>query len=140
MAYNGYLIKVIKKNNSGTDYVFPMNLIVEKTYKMTYSVMDSQAKRNAKGKLKRVTMPHKVPHCSVQLRELNNTQLAALLSEIQARYTVKKQKKVKLSVFIPEIDDYKEEDFYLPDIDITINHIESSTIKYEPITLEFIGY
>ena len=141
MAYAGYLIKVLKKDNSGTDYTIPMQYIREGTYEMTYSVLDRDSTRNAKGKLKRTALPHKVAHCTIQTRELNNTQLSSIMSSIQARYTKKKEKKVKLSVYIPEVDDYVEDYFYLPDIKITINHIEpNNVIKYNPVDIEFIGY
>ena len=142
MAYNGYLIKVIHTESVNTDYVIPMQYVTYDSYQMTYSVMDSSAKRNGKGVLIRKPLPHKVPHCSIQLRELNNVQLAEVFKGIQDRYISAIAKKVRLSVFIPEINDYKEDDFYIPDIEITIQHIEqrSNTIKYDAINLEFIGY
>ena len=141
-GYAGYLIKILKKEEEeqGTDYTLPMQFISEKSYKMTYSVLDSEATRNAKGKLIRTALPHKVAHCEVQIRELNNTQLGSIFTNIQSRYVKKKEKKVKASVFVPEINDYVESMFYLPDIEVTINHIEHGKLIYNPIKLELIGY
>ena len=140
MAYSGYLIKILRKSNEGTDYTIPLHYLVYASYKMTYSTIDSDAKRNAKGRLKRKTLPHKVPHCEVQLRELSNAQVGDLFDNIRSRYVKKKEKKVKASVFVPELNDYVEEMFYIPDTDMTINHISGNRVIYNPYTLEFIGY
>lgn len=140
MAYSGYLIKVIKTDTVNTDFIIPMELMEYSSYKMTYSVLDTNATRNAKGSLIRTALPHRVPHCTIELRQMNNTQLAVIMGGIQSRYVNKKEKKVKLSVFLPEINDYVEEMFYLPDIEFTINHIEHGKVIYNPIDLEFIGY
>ena len=139
-GYAGYLIKILKKDNEGTDYTIPMHYVVHSSYKMTYSTLDSEATRNAKGKLKRKTLPHKVPHCEITVKELNNTQLGDLFSNIRSRYVKKKEKKVKASVFVDELDDYVEEMFYIPDTEIVINHIERNKVLYNAFTLEFIGY
>lgn len=144
MAYNGYLIKV--KGISGSesyssDYTIPLNFVLEKTYKMTYSVIDFDSTRNGAGKLVRNALSHKVPHCSIQVRPLDNTQLATMLSAIRNRYTIRKEKKVVLSVFVPEINQYVETSFYLPDLELTIRRIENNQkVIYEGFTLEFIGY
>lgn len=140
MAYSGYLIKVLKKDNSGTDYTFPMHYILEKTYSMTYSVVDYNSTRNSIGSLVRNALPHKVPHCSFELKKMTNDKVAEMFSNLRSRYVIAKEKKVKLSVYVPEIDDYVEEFFYIPDIDLSINHILDNVIHYNTIKMEFIGY
>lgn len=144
MAYNGYLIKILGVGSSGPesyDYTFPMHNVLEKTYKMTYSVIDYDSTRNASGRLIRNAQTHRVPHCTIQIKPLDNTKLSTMFSNIRSRYTIAKEKKLRASVYVPEIDDYVTENFYLPDIDIAIRHIENNTtIIYESFTLEFIGY
>ena len=139
-GYAGYLIKVLKKTEQGTDYTFPMEYIVEKSYKPVYSVMDSEAKRNAVGDLIRKTLPKKRAHCAITIRSLNNTQFAGIFTNLSSRYIINKERKIKLSMFIPEINDYVEDYFYIPDPQPTISHIDGSVIHYEPYELEFIGY
>ena len=141
MAYSGYLIKALGVNG-GSDYILPMHFIIEKTYKMTYSVIDFDSTRNGAGKLVRNALKHKVPHCTVNIKPLSNTNMAALWTNLQSRYTINKEKKIRLSVYIPEIDGYVTENFYIPDMELTIRRIEEGTNKivYEGFTLEFIGY
>ena len=143
MAYNGYLIKAIKISNEQADYILPMNYIVEKTYDMTYSVMDYDSTRNASGKLVRNAQKHRVPHVAISIKPLWDTDLNSLFSNLQARYIPdkEKEKKIQLSVFIPEINGYVEEYFYIPDTNPKIRRIHTNNkIKYESFTLEFIGY
>lgn len=141
MAYNGYLIRVIDVNNEYNYFDIPLHDVLEKTYKMTYSVIDFDSTRNGAGKLIRNALRHKVPHCTIEVKPLDNAELAYIFSNIQSRYTIAKEKKVKLSVYIPEYNNYVTMDFYLPDIDITIRHIENNTkVLYEKFVLEFIGY
>ena len=136
MAFGGYLIKI----RGTTDYVVPEEYMQAATYKGTYSVLDGDSKRNGNGELIRTVLPHKVAHCSVDTLRLTNTQIGNLMSSIQSRYTDSAEKKVRASIWVTEINDYVEADFYVPDIEFTINHIEPNEIKYEPFTLEFIGY
>ena len=139
-GYNNYLIKVKKKSNEGTDYIIPMEYILEKSYKGPYSVLDTQSTRVASGNLVRKALPNKKAHCTIQLRALDHVKLASIFSNFNSRYTVKKERKLKLSVWVLEINDYIEGDFYIPDPDHTINHINDGVIYYEPLTLEFIQY
>lgn len=140
MAYGGYLLKVKGQGNQ-TDYIIPMHDILEKTYDSTYSVMDYDSTRSASGKLIRNAQKHRVPHCSIQVKSLNNVQLADLMNNIQARYVIQKEKKLELSMFLPEINDYVTVFCYIPDIKFVIRVIENNTtIHYESFTLEFIGY
>jgi len=141
MAYNGYLIKAIDPNHQGNDYIIPLHWVIEKTYKMTYSVIDFDSTRNSAGRLIRNALSHKVPHCSINIRPLSNTDLNTLMSNLRSRYVIAKEKKIELSVYIPEYDQYVSEKFYIPDLELVIRRIESSSkIIYEGFVLEFIGY
>lgn len=135
MAYNGYLIKILGNG----DYTIPLTLINEVSYKGTLSVMDLDATRTADGILHR-NVVLAVSHCSFETRPLNNTDVASLWGNIRSRYTNAAEKKVYASVYISELDDYMSANFYIPDIEMTISHIENNKVFYEPITFEFIGY
>lgn len=136
MGYNNYLIKI----KGTSDYVIPMNCMIEKTYKGTYSVMDGDSKRNGNGVLVRVVLPHKVAHCSVDFRPLTNDAIGTIMSNIQSRYTKPAEKKVLASIWVAEINDYIEDEFYIPDIEFTVKKVENGNVFYEQFTLEFIGY
>ena len=132
MAYSGYLISI-------NDYVIPLTYINEKTYKCTYSTMDLDSYRDANGVLHRNAIL-KVPHCSFSTRPLNNIDAETLWSNIRSRYTNAMEKKVIATIYIPETDNYYTGSFYVPDIDMTINHVSGNRVYYAPITFEFIGY
>lgn len=143
MSYSSYLIKVKGISGSQTassDYTIPMEYMLEKTFKGTYSALDKDSKRNGDGKLIRTVLPHKVAHCSVEFRTLPNNIVGSMMQSIQARYTKEGEKKIVASIWVPELDDYVEAEFYLPDIEFTIKKIESGKVFYEQFTLEFIGY
>lgn len=142
MAYEGYLMKIkgLSTGSATSDYVIPMNAIVWESYKATYSVLDEDAKRNGNGSLKRKTYPHKVGHCKFTLRQMDNTAMTSILSAIQARYVKERQKKVRARIWIPELNVYLEDYFYIPDIEFTILKSEGDKLIYSATEVELIGY
>lgn len=143
MAYEGYLVKVKGISGSSTanwDYVLPMSSIIYESYKATYSTLDEDAKRTGKGRLRRTTYPHKVAHCKFTFREMTNVQLFSILELIQLHYVKKRQKKIKASIWVPEINGYVEDYFYIPDTEYTIIREEGNKLIYAPTEFELIGY
>lgn len=143
MAYEGYLIKIKAISGSQTadwDYTIPMGAIIYESYKATYSVLDEDAKRSGTGRLRRTTYPHKVGHCKFTFRQMNNTQLFGILEMIQLHYIKKRQKKVKASIWIPELNNYVTDYFYIPDIEFTILKTEGNKVIYSATEMELIGY
>ena len=142
MGFSNYLIKIIGQGQYATNYVVPMECISFESYKATYSALDKDSKRNGNGHLIRTVLPHKVAHCSVEMRPLSNSQIGTIMGNIQSRYIEGKEleKKVVAEVWIQEIDDYVQAEFYVPDIEFTIKRIENGKVFYKPFTLEFIGY
>ena len=148
MAYNGYLVKI--KAIAGSeladwDYTIPMAKIIFESYQATYSTLDGDSKRNGKGRLRRTTYPHKVAHCKLTLRQMNSTELSQILEFIRLHYVKKRQKKVKASIWVPEINDYVEDYFYFPDLNFTVLREEtakngSKRLIYSATELELIGY
>ena len=143
MGYSNYLIKIKGISGSQTassDYIIPMGYITFESYKGTYSALDKDSKRNGDGKLIRTVLPHKVAHSAVEIRPLSNAQVGSMMSSIQARYIKEGEKKVNASIWVSELNDYVEAEFYLPDIEFTIKKVEDGKVFYKPFTLEFIGY
>lgn len=142
--FEGYLVK-IKGIEGGQpiasfDYTIPNRAIIYATYEATYSTLDGDSKRNGTGRLKRKTYEHKVAHCTFSLMPMNSAELWSILELIRARYVKQRQKKVKASIWIPEINDYVEDYFYFPDTKFTVNKIEDNTVKYAQTDIELIGY
>lgn len=146
MAYNGYLIRVANSASSSNWFVIPHEFIVEKSFKATYSTMETSAVRNANAYLDRETASHKVAHCSLTLRSLTDSEVGQLFGAtggISTRYENSLEKSIYASVFIPELNDYVTAKFYIPDVEFTINMVKNTppySVKYDPVTLEFIGY
>lgn len=142
--FEGYLVK-IKGIEGGQqiasfDYTIPNRAIIYGTYKATYSTLDGDSKRNGTGRLKRKTYKHKVAHCTFSLMPMDSVELWEIMEMIQARYVKQRQKKVKASIWVPEINAYIEEYFYFPDTEYTISKIEGSKVIYAQTDIELIGY
>lgn len=141
MAYNPKvgLISIV----SGGNYLpLPLNLIVEKSYKSTYSTLDLDSYRNANGVLKRNVLL-KTVHCTVDTRTLKEFELQQIRNILSAGYASsggQKENKVVAAVFIPELGTYGVGEFYKPDTEIVLDKIKDGIIYYEPMTFEFIGY
>ena len=142
MGYSNYLIKIIGQGQYGTNYVLPMENILERSYKGTYSTLDKDSKRNGNGKLIRTVLPRKVAHCAVTVRALDNDTIGTMMSNIQSRYISGKEleKKVIAEIWVAEINDYVQSEMYVPDIEFTVKKIENGKVFYDQFTLEFIGY
>lgn len=134
MAYKGYLIKV-------GNYTIPMSVIKAETYKATMNGQDLDSTRDVDGFLHRQALahtPNKVEFQTVPL--MNNIQMSTLLSNIQRQYINATEKKVSVESYVPEIDDYRTEDMYIPDITFELFYADSQIIKYNPTRIAFIGY
>ena len=130
---------------SDFDYVLSMSDIIFESYQATYSTLDGNSKRNGKGRLRRTTYPHRVAHCKLTLRQMNSNEIHSILELIQARYVKKRQRKVKATIWVPEINDYITDYFYFPDPAFTIIREEKTRsggrrLIYAPLELELIGY
>ena len=146
MGYQGYLIKIADSSNSNDWFIIPPEFIEEKSYKATYSTMDENSTRNANAVLDRNVLSHRVAHCEMQIRSLTDTQVGQLFGAnggISTRYENELEKSVYADMFIPELNDYITVKCYVPDIDFVFNHVRNTApygVRYEPFTLEFIGY
>lgn len=141
-VYNGYLIKVkgIEDTAYAADFIIPLQYMILSSYKATYSTLDGDTKRDGEGYLVRTVLPHKVAHCSVDIRQMSNAEIWLLMDGIQSRYTDENENKVNASIWVPQLNDYVDAEFYVPDIEFTIRKIEPPKILYAQLTLEFIGY
>ena len=132
MAFTGQLITI-------GSYNVPLNVMIAQSYSVTYSVLDLDSYRDANGVLHRNAI-RKVPQVSVTLEPRDSSTIATIFQNIASQFTSSAERKVTATVFIPETNGYYTGDFYLPDIQFTIDYIKNNTVYYEPVTLELIGY
>lgn len=135
MAYKGYLIKVGNYEIDDGKYIKP------KSYSPYINTQDLDSYVDANGNLHRNVLDHY--RCKVEWETppmLTNTQFAELMKNIRANFTVPKERKAKVTLYIPELDDYVTQDMYMPDPKPQMYGTYGGVIHYESIRLAFIGY
>ena len=138
MAYAGYLLKI-------GNYTLPFKYIKAESYKVFRSVTDLDSYRDANGELHRTALSHVVYKCEFETPAmLTNDDVASLMAHIRDNYINEAERKVVMTLYIPETDSYETQDAYMPDPQFTIYmHDASQTVpvlKYNPIRFAFIGY
>ena len=136
MAFNGYLLKM------GAD-IFPLSFVYKESYKVAPNRrQDLDSNRNANGKLERNVLEHMPSTISFQTKPMYNNDLDKMMQFIRSHYMVEKERKLLLTYYCPDINDYKTGEFYMPDIEFVMNmvDIERNRILYNGFQLEFIEY
>lgn len=90
------------------------------------------------GHLHRVTMPHKRTTVKFTIRMLNLEEKISLQSIMG--YQVDPQRRVQVTFWNDETNDYSTDYFYLPDIEFSVRDCDQNTIYYNPIAVELIQY
>lgn len=138
MAYAGYLVKVGPSNDL---YEIPLSIIRAETYTVFMSVTDLDSYVDGNGELHRNALSHianKVEFETIPL--MTNTQFASLMTNLRNRMTNTLERKLSVTLYIPEIDDYVTQDMYMPDIKPPLYYADQNKIQYNQIRLAFIGY
>ena len=136
MAFTGYLLK------SGND-VFPLQYVYKESYKVTPNRrQDLDPYRDANGKLHRNTLAHTATTIEFQTKPMWNNQFETVMSWLRSHYSDSQEKKIALSYYCPDINDYKTGNFYVPDIEMTMDLVDTvnNKIFYMSTTIEFIEY
>ena len=136
-GFQGYLIRI------GTYSDFFEQYIQFQSYKVSRKIQDLDSYRDANGVLHRTALDHDSFVVELTLRKLNNNEAEEVMSAIRSNFTVPGERKLKLTFWLPEINDYKQNiDVYMPDPEFTIrsHEVENNLLIYEPTTLKFIGY
>lgn len=134
MAFNGNLMYL------GND-PFPMDKIFKESYTISPNRrIDVNSTRMLDGTLKRNVVEHMPSTISLQTKVMNNTEMDALMTFIRSHYVKESEKKLSIRFYRPDKNDYATAYFYMPDFEFPIRRIDGTTIYYNSITLEFIGY
>lgn len=134
MSYSGYLIKV-------GDEIVPNDLIRYKTYKVTPNQrqdLDSHVMED--GYLRRNVLVHTRTKIEFNLKRIDNTQMNEVMSLIQRNMINALERKVELTYYDPETDQYNQGTFYVPDPNYTIYSLSRDKIQYEETRIAFIEY
>lgn len=134
MAYSGYLIKV------GT-FTIPLSIIRAETYSAYESTTDLDSYVDGNGELHRNALDHKAYKVEFEtVPMLTDKEFGSLMASIRAQYTVSKEKKSLVTLYVPELDDYVSQYMYEPDITPTLYYADANKVQYEQIRLAFISY
>lgn len=139
MAYSGYLIKLGGSN--GTE--LPMKYIKTEGYSITPNQrMESEATRSVTGLLHRTTVAHTATKIEFNTPNMTNADVNAMMTLIKNNWTSTAERKITLDYYDMETDSYKQGDFYMPDIQFPIDHIDATKniIYYKEIRVAFIEY
>lgn len=132
--YNGYLVRL-----GNTE--FPMNYILENSYKTKPNQrQDLNPYRDASGLLHRNVVAHQPSTVEFQLRKPTNAMVSAVNALLNNAFTNSAERKLTMTYYVPESDDYQTGEFYVPNPEYHIHHINGDTIYYNHFTLEFIEY
>lgn len=131
--YSGFLIKI------GGE-LLDLKYIKEKTYNSYPSVQDLDSYRDANGELHRSALPHVPVKTEFETMPLDNNELGDLLGLIRNHYLNELERKVSVTVFVPEYNDYVTQNAYMAEPKPKIDHIDGNKVYYESLRLAFIGY
>lgn len=134
MAYQGYLVKV-------GNYTIPLSLIKADSYSVFMSITDLDSFVDANGYLHRNALDHIANKAEFETKPLlSNTEFADLMSNIRSNFTVARERKASVTLYIPETDSYVTQDMYMPDIKPSMYLASNTEIQYNAVRLAFIGY
>lgn len=133
--FSGYILKI-------GDFTFPMKYMIEDSLQITKTVQDLDSYRDSNGVLHRNALEHWVADITFDVVPfLSGEELASLMGSIRRNYIIAAERRVNVTVFIPEENDYITQEMYMPDIQIPVFSAESNgKILYQSFSMEFIGY
>lgn len=136
MAFSGYLIKL-------GEYEFPMKHIAEETYSATpHQRLELDAYRDNFGKLHREVVDNRPSVIKFgTISGITNKEVKEIFAQIYANYEDEAERKLKVTYYIPEKDDYSEPEYmYIPNMQFPIDFIDGDSVVYNSIEFSFIGY
>lgn len=134
MSFNGYLIKI------GSNDTFFEHYMVAQSYQVTKKMLDYGSFRDGDGILKRNCLDHVSYIIQFDIKPCDNLKLAQFMGAIKSHFSIAKERKVEVTFYNAEDDNYITQDFYVPDPDFKIDHIEGNTVFFRQTTIKFIGY
>lgn len=133
--YQGYLFKIGMSE-------LPMKYFKEKTFKAKPNQrQDLNSFRNARGRMTRHVVENMPSKMEIQTIDgLVNDEIEEIMSIIRNNYLNEAERKVSVTMFCQDINDYKTEEMYMVDPEFVVKDYNENRIKYQAFTLKFIGY
>lgn len=137
MAYQGYFIKFDK-----TGYIFPLGMIRAETYKITPKQrQDLDSYRDMDGILHRNVLEHTATKIEWETKPLlTNTQVSDICNNLKEAYENYAERKVSVTYYNPETDDYDSGTFYMPDASYVPYTATKDCVKYNQTRYALIEY
>lgn len=133
MAYGGYLLKI-------GNYTFPHKYIKSDSYSAYVNMQDIEPWTDANGYLHRNPVNLKAFKVEFETPAmLTDTEFTEIMTNISANYISIAGKTAKVTVYVPEYDNYVTQTAYLADFTPKIYGIFDNVVKYNPIRFAFIG-
>ena len=136
MAFNGQLLYL-----GGS--AFPLKYVYKESYKITPQArLDLDPFRNTEGWLMRNVLEHTASKISFQVKPMWNSDHAAMWAFIRSKYSNAHERKVRLHYYCPDLDDYDDGDFYIPDFTPQMDLVDTARQKilFLSYELQFIEY
>lgn len=131
--YQGYLLKI-------GNYIVPDKYIRADSYSPYVNMQDVNAFTDANGYLHRNAVELKVAKVEFEtVAMMTNKTFTEFMRNIQRNYVSPKERKVIITAYIPEYDDYVTQTGYLADFTPKIYGTYGGVIHYNPVRLAFIG-
>lgn len=141
MAYAGYLIKVKSSETDSTPYEIPLSFIKSESYQAEHLIQDLDSYRDANGVLHRNALAHVPDKAEFEcVPLLTATEMNTVVSAIRAKYSVAAERKLWVTMYVPELNDYVTQEMYMPDPQFTIYYADATNIQYNSVRFAFIGY
>lgn len=133
MAYQGYLLKI-------GNYTVPLKYIRADSYSAYVNMQDVEAYTDANGYLHRNAVELKVAKVEFEtVAMMTDKTFSEFIANIKANYLIESQRKVTITAYIPEYDDYVTQSGYLADFFPKMYGVFNGVIRYNPIRMAFIG-
>lgn len=136
MSFNGSLLKLGNDN-------FPLKYVFKESYKITPQArLDLDPFRNTEGWLMRNVLSHKASKITMSVKPMWNNDHAQMWAFIRSHYTNEQERKLVLTYYCPDMDDYASGQFYIPDFTPQMDLVDVSNRKilFLSYELQFIEY
>lgn len=134
MSFGGFLMKA-------GDFTVPMEFINVKGYSAPVKTIDEDSYTNNFGVLDR-TVLNTIPFATIEFSSMTDAELDAIMSGFRRNYIVDAERKLRVTLWVPEYGGYVNQDMFIKDPNFPIKEIdlEKNEITYESFSLTFEGY
>lgn len=133
MAFQNYFIKV-------GNYEIPLKYMEAGTYSSTKNILDEDPYYDANGVQHREVLEH-VPYKAEfeTVPMMTEVEFNELMSNIENNFTVAKERKANVTIYVSETRSYITQEMYIPNFTPKVNCILNGELRYDALRLAFIG-